>query len=288
MITLLAVLALLIVSPASGYAQDSLFITRNRAAISWEEAMPIGNGKFGAKVFGGAETDSILFIDQTLTTEQNDCYAPFAKLTITDKNKEASTYIKQSLNLNRSLLTDEYKQNGHLFSRESFASYPDKVIGIRIKCNNENSGEKVAHINYTFELSSAYQESSEAKDNHITLTGQTNGANGRTNFYTRLILNSTDGKIRTRNNTIEVKDASEITLYVINQTGTADDSEIKDEIELQTERLKMKDYDKIRFFHISDYRNIFARFMPQGKLTKEQFLDATYSNYLFISWPSRK
>lgn len=186
------------------------------------------------------------------------------------------------------MLTDEYKQNGHIFSRESFASYPDKVIGIRIKCNNENSGEKVAHINYTFELSSAYQESSEAKDNHITLTGQTNGANGRTKFYTRLILNSTDGKIRTRNNTIEVKDASEITLYVINETGTADDSEIKDEIELQTERLKMKDYDKIRFFHISDYRNIFARFMPQGKLTKEQFLDATHSNYLFISWPSRK
>ncbi len=281
-------IAAFILAPIHSFAQDSLFLTRDRAAISWEEALPIGNGKLGAKVFGGAETDSILLIDQTLATEQNDCRMPFAKLIIKDKNKEASTYIKQSLNINRSLLTEEYKQNSLLISRECFASYPDRVIGIRIRCKNENSGEKASKINCIFELSSVHQESLETKDNHITLMGQANGTNGKIPFHTRLILNSTDGKIKSKDNTLEVKEASEITLYIINETATEAENSIKDEIELQTERLKMKDYDKIRFFHISDYRNIFARFVPQRKLTKEQFLEAAYSNYLFISWPSRK
>lgn len=293
-------LLLLTVSLTSGYAQDSLFITRKAPSTSWERALPIGNRTIGAKVFGGVEIDSILLVDNAFLNEQGYTsgtpYPSFAKLTITDNNKQAANFIKQSLNLNRSLLTEEYEQDGDVFSREYFASYPDRVIGIRLRCKNSTNGEMQNNINCTLCLTSNFDVALETNESSITMKGNCISDNNKTLFHTRLIINSTDGKLNKKDNSITIKDASEVTLYLINETGIATnsetvsqiDSKISDEIELQTERLKMKEYDKIRFFHISDYRNIFARFAPSSKMSKEDLLDAVYQNYLFISWPLRK
>ena len=276
----------------SCFAQDSLFVRRNSAALSCDEALPIGNGKLGAKVFGGAEIDSVLLFDENCT--------PFAKLTIHDNNKAESHFIKQTLNLNRALLKDEYEQNGLVFTREYFASYPDRVIGIRIRCQEgvegENEGkcetgskdEKASKIGCTISLTSAYGSSLDASANAISLKGFSNVNGTRMPFFCRLILNSTDGKAKAKDSSITIKDASEITLYLISENGGSSESSITDEIELQTERLKMKDFDKIRFFHISDYRNIFARFIPSGRISDSRFMNSIYRNYLFISWPLEK
>lgn len=295
---------LLIVSLTSGYAQDSLFITRNKPSTSWEEALAIGNGKLGAKVFGGADVDSILLVDNAILTADNTIllehnimlkkdFLPFAKLTITGNNSGKANFIKQSLNLNRSLLTDEYEQDGYIFSREHFASYPDRVIGIRIRCKKAKDGEeeKAQKINCTISLTSDFQESAQAKESLLTMTGKAISGNNCTRFCTRIIVNSTDGAVKAKGDCLNIKDASEATLYIINATSeevnenmSATDA-IIDEIELQTERLSMKDYDKVRFFHISDYRNISERFMPSRKDSGEKCLNAIFRNYMFISWP---
>lgn len=281
-------------------AQDSLFITRHTPARSWEEALPIGNRMLGAKIYGGAEIDSILLVDNTLSSipycTGKEYGVPFAKLTISDDNEEKASFNKLSLNLNRSLLTEEHVLGNHIFSREFFASYPDRLIGIRIRCKNSSNGENARGINCVLNLNSAFAESSKTDESHISIKGHCNHDGQRTSFYTRMIVNSTDGKVRTYANSIKIKEASEITLYLINETETVSDektvsnidNKISDEIDLQTERLKMKEYDKIRFFHISDYRNLLARFLPSRDISKDRYIDAIYRNYLFISWPIQK
>jgi len=58
---------LLLISTQTLYAQD-LTLWYNKPAQKWVEALPIGNGRLGAMVFGGAKQDRIQFNEETLWT----------------------------------------------------------------------------------------------------------------------------------------------------------------------------------------------------------------------------
>ncbi|MCA5004748.1 glycoside hydrolase family 95 protein [Sphingobacterium bovistauri] len=49
-------------------AQDDLILRYDKPARIWEEALPIGNGRIGAMVFGGVEQEHIQFNEETLWT----------------------------------------------------------------------------------------------------------------------------------------------------------------------------------------------------------------------------
>jgi alpha-L-fucosidase 2 len=59
---------ILIFVTASGNSQigNDLKLWYEHAASSWEEALPIGNGRLGAMVFGGPAVDRIQFNEETL------------------------------------------------------------------------------------------------------------------------------------------------------------------------------------------------------------------------------
>ncbi|HEY0680261.1 MAG TPA: glycoside hydrolase N-terminal domain-containing protein, partial [Chitinophagaceae bacterium] len=59
-------LSLLCISQQPGNA--SLKLWYNQPAVKWTEALPIGNGRLGAMVFGGVEQDRIQFNEETLWT----------------------------------------------------------------------------------------------------------------------------------------------------------------------------------------------------------------------------
>jgi len=59
--------AILILSVKMSFAQD-LKLWYNKPAIKWTEALPLGNGRIGAMVFGGIEQDRIQFNEETLWT----------------------------------------------------------------------------------------------------------------------------------------------------------------------------------------------------------------------------
>ncbi len=60
-----AVLALLIV-PLAAFASDDLKLWYKRPAAEWVEALPVGNGRLGAMVFGGIEQERIQLNESTL------------------------------------------------------------------------------------------------------------------------------------------------------------------------------------------------------------------------------
>ena len=50
------------------YIAQDLKLWYNQPAVKWTEALPIGNGRIGAMVFGGIENDRIQFNEETLWT----------------------------------------------------------------------------------------------------------------------------------------------------------------------------------------------------------------------------
>lgn len=57
---------LLFITVSSLYAQNKLWY--NQEAQAWTDALPLGNGRLGAMVYGGVETDHIQFNEETLWT----------------------------------------------------------------------------------------------------------------------------------------------------------------------------------------------------------------------------
>ena len=67
-------LFLLLFAYSSTFAQD-LKLWYNKPASKWVEALPIGNGRIGAMVFGGIEQDRIQFNEETLWTGEPRSYS---------------------------------------------------------------------------------------------------------------------------------------------------------------------------------------------------------------------
>jgi len=67
-------LSLLMLVYSSAFAQD-LKLWYNKPATKWVEALPIGNGRIGAMIFGGVEQDHIQFNEETLWTGEPRSYS---------------------------------------------------------------------------------------------------------------------------------------------------------------------------------------------------------------------
>jgi alpha-L-fucosidase 2 len=61
------ILVCLLMLVQKDFAQD-LKLWYNKPAVKWTEALPIGNGRLGAMIFGGVEQDRIQFNEETLWT----------------------------------------------------------------------------------------------------------------------------------------------------------------------------------------------------------------------------
>lgn len=106
-------------------------------AAEWLEALPIGNGRTGAMVFGGILEERLQFNEQTLVTGSsktgdNGAYQPFGNLRLTfEKRPEASDY-ERVLDLDAATVRVSFRSARVRFEREVFASRPDDVIALRL------------------------------------------------------------------------------------------------------------------------------------------------------------
>ena len=104
----------------------------------WENwSLPIGNGWLGACVFGRTDTERIQITENTLANKS--LYGlggltSFAELYL-DINHFTPTNYKRELSINNAITTTKYIQDGVEYMRECFASYPDKVLVIKLKAS---------------------------------------------------------------------------------------------------------------------------------------------------------
>jgi alpha-L-fucosidase 2 len=140
----------------------------------WEkEALPIGNGRIGAMIFGQLARERLQFNDITLWTGDDKAmgaYQPFGDLYINLPGHEqgATAYARQ-LDIGQSLHTVSYTHGGVKFKREAFASYPAQVIAVRL------TADKRGQYTGSVELTDMHDAQINALGNRIVATGSLRG-----------------------------------------------------------------------------------------------------------------
>lgn len=105
-------------------------------ATNWmTEALPVGNGAMGAMVFGGTSWERIQFNEKSLWNGDEKracCYQAFGNLFLRFDASTPVTNYSRTLDIGRGVQTTSYEQGGVRFTREVIASYPAKVIVVRM------------------------------------------------------------------------------------------------------------------------------------------------------------
>ncbi|WP_243348593.1 glycosyl hydrolase family 95 catalytic domain-containing protein [Parabacteroides sp. FAFU027] len=206
---LITVVVLMIISILSVFSQpkNASTLWYNRPAKIWEEALPIGNGRLGAMVFGRAAEETIQLNEQTLWTggpvdlnaktdapsylpkvraalfagnydeaaknmrkmQGNNCqmYQPLGDLVIWQKFDGEPVNLYRDLDLTRAVATTRFTANGTTYTREIFSSAPDQVIVLRLTADKK--GMLNVSMNVRHELK--YQKEFTTK-NEIVLKGK--------------------------------------------------------------------------------------------------------------------
>lgn len=183
----------------------NLILWYQSPAKVWEEALPIGNGRLGAMVFGDPHNERIQFNENTLYSGEpetsknicvtpqlknvrqlikegknaeagdvmqkewigrlNEAYQPFGDLHIDFNQKGNITDYIHALDMEKAIVTTSYKQDGVTISREVFASYPAQAIVVRFKAS-----EPV--LNFKAYLSSLHPVNGLSDQTSVYLKGQ--------------------------------------------------------------------------------------------------------------------
>ena len=117
--------------------------------IGWERwSLPIGNGYFGANVFGRTETERIQITEKTLQNppmlfkDEKPYFVGglnnFSETYIDFGHTEVSDYVRY-LDIKNALSGVEYNHGGVKYTREYFVSYPHKALVIRLDADTSGA-----------------------------------------------------------------------------------------------------------------------------------------------------
>jgi alpha-L-fucosidase 2 len=322
----------LLVFPTNNYAQtgkaiDPRYATRiwfDRPAVNWNEALPIGNGRMGAMIYGGVVTEHIQFNEQTLWSgaprdwnnpgakkylplvraaalkgeykkadslsrfmqgPYTESYLPMADLFINYPGITDSSFYSRELNIDSANSKIIFKDNGTIFIRQAFASFPDQVIVIH------HSSNKKGTISFNTLLSSKLHYTiDKIANNHIVLIGKcprhvepaylwrltadqaiqyAEEKNGEgMNFEIHLLIINEGGQIQADEKGITVENADAATFIISAATSyngydKSPGLNGKDPSVNAVKYLaaaKDKSFSKLLQRHVSDYQTLFRRF----------------------------
>jgi alpha-L-fucosidase 2 len=145
----------MVLHTSSAPAAPSHRLWYDKPAAHWAEALPVGNGRMGAMIFGSVSKERIQFNEQTLWTGISASqklfghnigdgamgdYQPFGDVFLSFPAAPApSTAYRRDLDLRTAVATTRYKVGDVAFTREVFASHPDRVVVIRLTADRPAS-----------------------------------------------------------------------------------------------------------------------------------------------------
>lgn len=316
---MLSAAAALSASGQSPYDAD-LKLWYDRPAVPWEAALPLGNGKTGAMVFGGIAREHFQLNDNTLWSGYPNAgnnpngpvilpqvraavargdydsaavlwkkmqgpysarYLPLGDvwLDFADKDSIATAYYRD-LDLNTAVASVKYTVNGVQYRRETFISYPDKIMVIHIVADKKGA------VGFTAALTSKLKYTAgPVADDYLVLKGKApkfvanrdyepkqveyddNPAGEGMNFQVHLRILAKGGTVKKTESGLTVSNADEATLYLSEATSfngfdksaglQGKDPAVEAKANLQ--KALAKTYAVLKQRHIADYRSLFAR-----------------------------
>lgn len=278
-------------------------------------AIPIGNGRLGAKIYGGVASEIINLNDATLWSgvprsyndpknvkvlaevraalaasaykkadslarflqgKNNQAYQPLGNLYFNFPTTENYINYTRELSLDKALTTIKYQVDGVTYTRETFASYPDQVIIMRIY------SDKKGAVNFTTGLNTQLQGKLKVENQTLVMNGRApihidNYTKKRIvewdekkgmGFQARLMIKTSGGKTTAiGDSSFTVLAADTAVLYfsaatsfngIEKEAGT----EGKNENQIATDHLNKatkKSYQQLLNAHLQDYQSLFRR-----------------------------
>ena len=186
-------------------AQSDHILWYKQAADYFEESLVLGNGKMGATVFGGVDSDKIYLNDITLWSgepvnanmnteayknlpvirealksenyklaeelnkkiqgKNSESYSPLGTLNIDIHHAGKATNYYRELDISKAISKVSYEIHGVKFTREYFVSAPDKIMIIKL------TSSKKGALNFDVNSNSLLKFKIEVKKNVLSMNG---------------------------------------------------------------------------------------------------------------------
>jgi len=290
--------------------QPDLKLWYAEPAQAWTHALPVGNGRLGAMVFGGTaearyqlNEDSLwcgrphdyardgaarylpeirwLLLDgQQRQAEQLAMehfmssplrqvpYQPFGDLKLSFPGHEKVEAYHRELDLDTAIATTTYRVDGVTYTRQTFASFPDQVVVVRVWCDEPGA------LGFTATLTSPNEEvrTRRVDDRTLAILGRARDFKmrdeeiaipGAVRFEGRCWVRISRGQVAVDDGQIKVEGANAATLMIAMATNvktyedlSADPGQRCDEV---LRKAAEKTPRQIRDAHVSDHQVLFRR-----------------------------
>ena len=288
--------------------QSELRLWYDAPAANWNEALPVGNGRLGAMVFGRVETERIQFNEETLWDgEPHDYSHPGAheyldelRQLVFDGKQDEAHKLGMDKFMSLPLRQKKYQPFGDLYlsfpGHEGFSQYRRTLDLSRSACLTRYEVEGVLYereviasyprqliavhltadrkgaLDFSYAFDSPHRQKEVLiKDGKLSL--MVSVENGVLSGMARIIL-ETDGTVEAGQKKVTVSGASRATLYLNAATSFRNPNEVSMDPEKEVEKhlmgLEGSSWEEIKQEHILDYQSLFNRFsINLGEISRD-------------------
>lgn len=298
-VVLWGLLFLPMMSRADNRDYGSLVLWYNQPAAQWMEALPLGNGRLGAMVYGDTHMERLALNESTLWSGEEDpnqhkyfgremmdglrklffagkviegnhiawdnlvgtphsfgTHLPVGdlKLDFTYSQGEVKNY-RRSLNLEDALCRVDYEVGGVHYTREYFATNPDKVLVVRLTADKKKS------LTFDVSLDLLREAEIKAEGDLLSFKGQAlfpMHGKGGVCFEGQIRVLAEKGTVKSCDGKVEVQNADAVTLLVDVRTDYKN-PEYENTCKESIEDAAGKSYKDLKSRHVSDYSRLFSR-----------------------------
>ena len=269
------------------------FLEYSTPECAWEKySLPLGNGFFGANVFGRLGTERVQISDPTLANpyyvpktmpRRRSCAAGVNNMAelLFEFNHDGATDYERRLSLDEAIHTVTYTHDGVVYTRECFTSHPGRVFAMRVSADK--------HCAVSFNIKNVIpficeynldENDGMGKHGTATLTDDQISVSGKMDYYgilfeNRLKVVVDGGRVRKNGDILTVENANSAVVFFTCATNY----ELSSRVFLEPDHAKKlegnpaptslvadiidkaveKGYDSLRSEHVADYRSLFGR-----------------------------
>lgn len=243
-------------------------------ARNWWEALPVGNGFIGGMVYGGTDReqidlnettfwsgspynndmprakDSLQWVRQLIASGKEDQaegvinrnffsgkngmrFLPLGSLVINMPQARQATDYRRWLSLDDALNVTSFTVNGVKIQRTVFTSFDSRFMAVHLKASKSHA------LNFSVSLTSVLAHQTSAKDGELSMTCQgpdQEGVKGGLRAVCRVAVR-TDGKQQADKQGLDIRNATEATIYMTAATNFVNYHDISGNAEAKADSL---------------------------------------------------
>ena len=247
--------------------EGDLVLWYTRPARDWmKEALPIGNGRLGAMIFGDAVRERVQFNEDSLWTGDENTsgdykkmggYQAFGDLFINLTAGQDATEYRRDLDLDEAAARVRYRSGGIAWRREYLASHPDQVVAIRL------TADKPGAYTGSVELACAHGSATTTEGNRLAFSGALD--NGM-KFEAQALAIPEGGSLKASGGKLEFAGCNALTIllaagtdYVMDYAKQWRGEPPHDRLSRLLQAAAAKPYDALKAAHVKDHQSLFRR-----------------------------